>query len=362
MTITITAGHSGATDFFAYLDAFDDSFTASGRGVFSNTFSGDYAIADAAITDTANMFSQGVIMGDAVAYDLNTHSLSGTINEIQFGYGATATETNGQTDLTLAKVDFTVSFSPDLDDPDAVNDIIYGVLGYADPGDGATDALVALMLEEDIIFVGNTGKDIFAAFNGDDTLKGKDGADTLSGGDGDDLIKGGAGKDTLDGGTGDDEVNGGDGADEITGGKGKDSLSGGKGADTLIGRAGGDEIKGGNGGDIIEAGGGNDVVSGGGGGDWIDAGAGTNIVTGNKGTDTFVFSVDFKTTTITDFKSGKEWIDLSGFDEVTDFASLLAAMTDTADGATYDLDGDGANVIVLTGVSVDDLSASDFLF
>lgn len=364
MTITITAGHAGATDFFAYLDAFDDSFTASGRGVFSNTFSGDYGIADAAITETANMDSQGVIMGDAVAYDLSTHTLSGTINEIQFGYGATATDagTNGQVDLNLAQVDFTVSFNPDLNDPDAVNDVIYGLLGYAEGGAGATDALVDLIMAEDIIFNGNSGKDVFAAFNGDDTLKGKDGADTLSGGGGDDVLKGGAGKDSLDGGKGDDELNGGDGADQINGGKGKDIIGGGKGGDTLIGGGGGDTITGAKGGDIIDAGGGNDTVSAGQGADFIDAGAGINVVTGGKGADTFIFASDFTKTTITDFNAGKEYIDLSGFDEVDDLQSLLAAMRDTSKGALYDLEDDGLNVILLEGVSVDDLSSADFIF
>lgn len=380
MTITITAGNAQATDFFAYLDAFDDSFTPSGRGVFSNVFSGDYAVAETEVTDTADLNSQAVIMGDSVAYSLQTHTVSGTIDDIQFGYGATATDTGqGATvDLSLAEVDFTVAFSPSLDDEDAVNDVIYGILGYATAG--ATDPLVALIQAEAIIFNGHDGDDTFTSFDQDDTLKGREGDDTLSAAGGDDTLKGGAGKDTLNAGQGDDAVNGGDDGDTINGGKGNDDIKGGKGnddisggggadiisggngADVIDGNGGGDEILAGQGADIVNGGKGNDVLKGGKGGDTIDGGEGNDMLTGGNGSDTFVFTGIVGTDTILDFNAGKDVIDLSALSgEANSFNQVLSALTEDGNTLVYDFGNDGDTVLILTGVAMDDLSASDFI-
>ncbi len=66
------------------------------------------------------------------------------------------------------------------------------------------------------------------------TLTGSLNADTINSGAGNDTINGGAGNDTIYGGKGNDSIDGGAGNDTIYGGAGKNSLTGGEGADTFV--------------------------------------------------------------------------------------------------------------------------------
>ena len=211
MTVTITAGNATATDFYAYLDAFDTNFVASGRGAFSLGLSGDYAAGETGVTETADLGAQGFIMGDNIEYSLSTHILTGTVSNLHFGYGLTGVENTDVLDLDLAQLDFSIEFSEEITDEETVNDVIYGMLGYVDEGEGETDAIEALIAQEDIIFEGNDGDDYFVSgdnrdelngYAGNDKLNGGRGKDTVDGGEGNDTVKGGGGKDELDGGIG----------------------------------------------------------------------------------------------------------------------------------------------------------------
>jgi len=328
MTITITTGNKSVTDFIAYLDDFDENFTPSGRGTFSEGIGGDYGASETDVTETPDSDAQGYVLRDNINYSMTTHTLSGTISSVDFGYGLTAVEQEDSTSiLELDQLDYTVEFSPEVSDGDDVHDVIYGFLGYGEDGEGRTDALAALLSGDDILFLGAGGDDVFSGYRQADTLKGRGGDDTLSGQGGKDMLKGNAGDDTLSGGDGADMLKGGGGHDDLDGGAGKDKLDGGVGKDVLNG------------------------------------GAGKDVLTGGVSKDTFEFTGDFGRDIVTDFNPGKDTLDLSGLtDEATSFAEFLDAATQKGGRVIYDLDGDGDNVIVLRHTSLDDLSASDFLF
>ncbi|MFC4346974.1 reprolysin-like metallopeptidase [Kordiimonas lipolytica] len=173
---------------------------------------------------------------------------------------------------------------------------------------------------------GGDDDDNISGFGGDDVIyAGKTGADTLDGGDGDDVIFGGSENDVVSGGGGNDEIYGGGGNDVVTGGTGVDTLYGGTGDDTLTGGGGDDILRGGDGADVF-------VFSGSGGDDQIDG-----------------------------FTIGEDILDLG--DTTTDFtnlASVQAAASETADGLLIDLGG--GDSLLLTGLSVADLSGIDILY
>jgi Ca2+-binding RTX toxin-like protein len=192
----------------------------------------------------------------------------------------------------------------------------------------------------------------------DDDLSGGDGNDYLIGGGGADTLVGGAGHDTLTGGTGADYMEGNDGNDayvidnvgdvvvelsgegvdtvysslasytmgsdienanvntaagvSITGNSLDNVIYGGAGADTLSGGDGNDELRGGAGSDTLSGGDGADLIVGGG-------GIGVDTMTGGAAADTFQIGYYESQTgasadRITDFASGVDLIDLSGWD------------------------------------------------
>ena len=61
-------------------------------------------------------------------------------------------------------------------------------------------------------------------------------------------------------------------------------------------------------------------------------------------------------------KGGKDTLDLSDLGEVSTFAEFKDASVERNGKVVYDMDGDGSNVIVLLDTTLDDLSASDFIF
>ncbi len=194
----------------------------------------------------------------------------------------------------------------------------------------------------------------------DDTISGGDGYDYLIGGAGADSLYGGADGDTLQGGTGADymEGNGGDdvyivddagdtvvelsgeGIDHVysslavytlpdefenltyngvsggsftaTGNALDNIIYGGGGDDSLSGGDGADELRGGGGSDSLDGGNGDDLLVGGG-------GPGADTMTGGAGADTFRIGYyesnsGASSDVITDFASGVDLIDLSGWD------------------------------------------------
>jgi VCBS repeat-containing protein len=212
--------------------------------------------------------------------------------------------------------------------------------------------------KDDPALAGGDGNDTIDGQQGDDTISGGLGDDSLSGGSqgngsgGDDSLSGGPGNDTLFGGVGTDTLAGGVGNDSLIGGDGNDTLSGDAGNDYLDGGVGNDTLSGGDGSDTLNAGLGNDSLSGGPGTDNLNGGGGTDTLSGGTEADVFVFPSNTSgTSTITDFDSGIDKLDLSPIDANTTAANdqAFSLFTDNLNhgagtlyynAATHTLQGD----------------------
>ncbi|MFC4671653.1 M10 family metallopeptidase C-terminal domain-containing protein [Seohaeicola nanhaiensis] len=204
MTITIRAGNAGASDFYAYLDAFDTDFTPAGRGAFSNGLSGNYAASESDLSDTPDTDAQAYVIRGGLSYSMATHVVSGPVRAVEFGHGATSTSgEGGVASFEMTELDFKVTFSPKIAAAES-HDVIYGLLGSAPDGEGATEALLEVIKSDSITFRGGAGADKFLGFRHDDVLIGGRGNDILNGRVGDDDLTGGAGRDVLIGGRGAD--------------------------------------------------------------------------------------------------------------------------------------------------------------
>jgi VCBS repeat-containing protein len=106
---------------------------------------------------------------------------------------------------------------------------------------------------------------------------------------------------------------------------------------------------------------GNDVLSGGGGNDTIVGGGGNDQLLGGEGADNFKFSADMGNTTIGDFQSGQDHIDLSGIVATDDLVQWLAShATESPTNDTLITIDDG-QTITLTNVAPASLSTGDFI-
>lgn len=212
---------------------------------------------------------------------------------------------------------------------------------------------------------------------GNDTLFGDAGFDMLDGGDGDDVLDGGhqadnlfgrAGNDTMFGGLGFDRLFGGPGDDQGIGGAGTDGLFGDFGNDTLWGGADNDRIFGGTGNDVLYGDADQDTLWGGAGFDTLVGGAGNDLLEGNFNADTFVFADGHGNDTITDFAADNRFenIDLRGVGAITALADLnLSSATQgaaTQVGGNVLIDTGPGSSILLQGVILADLDATDFIF
>ena len=320
------------------------------------------------------------------------------------------------------------------------NDIYYvddaGDVVVEASGEGSDEVrttLAAYVLGADVEKLRFTGVGSFAGTGNDlnndiyggasaDTLSGGDGYDYLAGNGGDDTLYGGADGDTLVGGTGADYMEGNDGNDvylvddagdvvvelagegtdhvytmlatytlpdeteNLTWNAGSGSFNGtGNALDNIIYGAGDDDILSGAGGnDTLRASAGDDVLNGGDGDDLLVGSSGADSHTGGAGADTFRIGYWDSGTgsaadSISDFTSGTDVMDLSGWD--ADFYTAgdqaftfvgTAAFTGTAGELRYtfdgtdtwvqgDIGGDGiADFEILLSGSVS-LVATDFL-
>ena len=210
---------------------------------------------------------------------------------------------------------------------------------------------------------------------GNDTLLGEGGFDLLLGDEGDDSLDGGNQADNLFGGIGNDTMLGGQGFDRLFGGGDDDLMFGGTDTDSLFGDGGNDTQYGGDQNDRVWGGGGNDELYGdadddelvgGAGFDTLNGGTGDDVLTGAFNADTFVFEDGHGNDTITDFDalSGAEKIDLSAITTalITDIADLKANHLGASAPTDVLIETGTGSSILLQGVDVDDLSASDFIF
>jgi len=238
-----------------------------------------------------------------------------------------------------------------------------------DLGLGLQDALNAQSFK----FIGGAGDDIFDPHldmlpyygsgvilggGGNDKLTGTAGDDFIGGGDGDDVLVDNYGRNELRGGAGDDVISVGNGSagSVLRGGAGDDVVTSGAGDDVLYGNSGWDVLIGGRGDDVLYGNLGRDELNGGEGADVIDGGRGSDVLTGGWGNDVFVFRADEKGhDVITDFEDGGDLIEIRGL-------SFAALDFTNIDGGVMISASDMAGQILLEGIDIAALDATDFLF
>jgi Ca2+-binding RTX toxin-like protein len=237
---------------------------------------------------------------------------------------------------------------------DAGNDVIGGGAGRDQLWGGEGNDLIYGDVEEDTLG-GAAGNDTLWAGDGRDVVFGDLGDDEMGGGIGADQVWAGAGDDLAYGGDGWDSLGGGTGNDTIWADSGNDIVFGGEGNDVLAGSWGNDTIWAGPGRDTVYGGGDHDLLGGGLGRDTLFGGRGNDTLSGGTHEDTFVFVPNDGADIITDFTPGEDRIRLTA--GVTGFGDLT--LDATADGVRV---GYGTGTILLEGLTVTDLGASDFLF
>ncbi|CAN5269072.1 hypothetical protein BH10PSE14_BH10PSE14_17950 [soil metagenome] len=268
------------------------------------------------------------------------------------------------------------------------------------------------------LLIAGAGADIVHGSGGVDSIFGQDGNDQLYGDAGVDYLVGGNGDDMLDGGTGADALYGEDGNDILWGGTdfATDILVGGAGNDVLHGDSGlgdYDLMDGGSGDDTyyvdtpadltFEAvGGGTDMVHanivgagyylyanvenlildgitpfgvgnelnnqltgnaignyllGGAGDDILNGKGGNDVLFGESGTDTFVFEHGTGADVIGDFTAGTDRIDLTAIGYT--WQQVQNSLHENGGNTAIDLGG--GDLVVLNGVAMSSLNASDFI-
>lgn len=268
---------------------------------------------------------------------------------------------------------------------------LYGEEGDDTISGGGGDSTIEGGVGDDLIRVGGGRRDgngqpeYNHAWGGDgnDTIEASHGFNFLYGDAGDDLLEGGSNADNIHGGAGNDTLIGNIGLDRLFGGQGDDLLMGGSGSginnignglfaglgdDTLVGGRHDDRLYGGLGNDALDGEDRNDSLYGGAGEDTITGGEGDDLLQGDTQADIFVFADGHGADTITDFEAlhPLEKIDLSAVSAIAGLADLtLGDATSgaaTQVGADVVIDTGNGNAITLTGVSLSDLDASDFIF
>ncbi|WP_454915924.1 M10 family metallopeptidase C-terminal domain-containing protein [Xanthobacter sediminis] len=244
MTITITVGTTAGLNYDEFLGATSSSFlyghTADpAYGEFYGTghtiFGGpQHLVAASPVDGTATSTEKGVLATGDFDYTFATHTLDGTLNRVEFGYGPRLNTAgaggadsyvtlDSGTALTIDGLNLTTSGAG----TDTVHSILYGFI--SDTAEPLTSYLAAIA--DGVEFYGNSGNDTFTGYGHDDIINGAGGADVLNGAGGNDTIIGGAGNDTLTGGAGQDTLNGGLGADTFVFATGGESAAGA--ADTI---------------------------------------------------------------------------------------------------------------------------------
>ncbi len=139
------------------------------------------------------------------------------------------------------------------------------------------------------------------------------------------------------------------------------STTGDSNANLLNGTAGADQISGAYGNDTLNGGAGNDWLNGGAGADRLNAGTGNDTMIGGTGADTFVFTASSTASQahISDFELGVDHLAVGGLG-LTSFTSVLSHAINNAQG--FAQISAGNETILLHGVTVAELHASDFIF
>lgn len=94
----------------------------------------------------------------------------------------------------------------------------------------------------------------------------------------------------------------------------------------------------------------------------LDGRAGNDVLTGAGGVDTFVYADGFDDDTITDFSIAEDdTVDLRGLTGVVSFSDLVANHLSQG-GSGAEITGGNGDVLVLTGIDMNDLTSAQFIF
>lgn len=245
-------------------------------------------------------------------------------------------------------------------------------------GSVANDTFNAASSTVTVKLIGRTGNDTLIGGSADDQLYGGTGNDTLVGGTGNDILNASQGADSLSGGAGDDRIfidsddtfiDGGDGYDRLYAHSYSDAITidvAAANAEYVYGSAQGDTLNAGsssvdvklignNGDDVLTGGSGADVLFGGNGADTITGGAGDDYLSGGAGNDTFIFGAGFGDDKIAGFDTNGDLLDMSALGITLSDLNLSGLGSSTV--IEY-----GADSIILLGVNVSTIDATDFIF
>jgi len=354
MAVTITVGTTAGLNYDEYLGTSASSFlyghTANpAYGEFYGTghtvFGGpQHLIAASAVDGTVTTTEKAVLATGDFDYTFSTHTLDGTLNKVEFGYGPKLNTAgllgadsyvtlDTATELTIDGLNLTTS-GPGTD---TVHSILYGFI--SDTAAPLTSYLATLT--SGVEFYGNAGGDTFTGYGYNDVISGGGGADTLNGAGGNDTIDGGLGNDAIDGGSGIDTVTFAASGSSVTVSLSAGTSSGGLGSDTLAN---------------VEN------VIGSAYNDTFIASSSVNSLTGGAGNDTFNFSSG--TNAAGDTIAGFNGVSLAGGD--TDVISLrtisgLSAWGGTTAGVNSVWYATGASDTVVYGDTSGD-GVADFSF
>ncbi|MEP4036361.1 M10 family metallopeptidase C-terminal domain-containing protein [Pseudophaeobacter sp.] len=273
-------------------------------------------------------------------------------------------------DHVISTVDFSLAAHSDH-----IESLTLSGTGSNPDGNGIGSISGTGNLQDNIIFASDDAHSHLNGGMGNDTLVGRSQDDWLTGGQGADRMAGRLGNDVYEvdnigdriiehAGQGEDLVNSSISFSLADSAQHVENL-------TLTGTADingtgnwHDNIITGNDGDNVLAGGwGDDTMIGGAGNDTINGNGDNDQMSGGADADTFVFSGNFGVDRIVDFDVNEvgEVISLAGVSGITDYADLVANHLTEVDGEARISDGNG-NSIALTGVTIADLTADDFLF
>ncbi len=179
--------------------------------------------------------------------------------------------------------------------------------------------------------------------------------------------------DTLIDNLGDDVIYGSLGNDRLNGSNANDKMYGSLGDDKLHGKKGDDILEGGQGDDWLEGDQGNDRLHGGFGNDTLIGGKGSDFMVGGDGHDQFIFnrsdrSFKGELDIIQDFEVGIDKIVFQNWDKINtdqwlDRIFSQGSISDTQKGVLFSFDLERyQGQLLLTGVKMNELSNSDFVF
>lgn len=366
MSIDIRLSNVGnvGTDYPADLNTFINSYISSG---FPYMEEDDQMVL---LGETDGADTQIIILNGAdLAYDMGSHTVTGSLDEMIVGTLGESWNDDGSFDLDsdghITGYTTLIAFE-DLDLVNSsgrgdVHNLVAELMYLGGSSERELETFDSILDQPQKIY-GSAGNDVIYGTAHDDTIDGGDGRDVILGGNGDDVINGGDGVDVLVGSLGDDTLSGEGDNDKLRGRWGDDVLHGGDGDDELLGNADDDELFGGAG---------NDLMIGGIGSDTIDGGTGNDIVhyrTADEPDGDVVLGYDdgvvfrLRRFDANESTASNDSFDFLGDDDFSGDGGELRYEIVGRDTVVYgDVSGDGEADFSFTVVGVQGLTESDFI-